>query len=47
MKKQTMINKLEKCGYKVTFTMQGNVIATKGQKSYNAATLTELYRIIF
>ena len=45
--KETIVKKFEKKGYKITFTMSGNVIASKGQKQYSAKTLSELNRIVF
>jgi hypothetical protein len=47
MKKQTAIAKLEKAGYRVTFTTSGNVIATKGQRSYTAKSVNALINQIF
>lgn len=38
--------KLELKGYKITYTMQGNVIAKKGQKSYIADSITQLAKKI-
>lgn len=43
----TTQQKIEKKGYKVTFTFEGNVIATKGQQSYKAKNITQLYKKIF
>lgn len=43
----TTQQKIEKKGYTVTFTMQGNVIATKGQQSYKADNITQLYKLLF
>jgi hypothetical protein len=48
MKKETIFNKLIKQGYHVTHVIStGSYIATKGQRSYAADSLNELYRIIF
>ena len=47
MKKQTAIAKLEKAGYRITFTTSGNVIATKGQRSYTAESVNGLVKQIF
>jgi hypothetical protein len=47
MKKQTAIAKLENAGYRVTFTTSGNVIATKGQRSYTAKSVNALVNQIF
>jgi putative aminopeptidase FrvX len=42
MTKKSILSKLEKNGYKVTFTMTGNVIASKGNQSYSASSLSAL-----
>jgi hypothetical protein len=42
MTKKSILSKLEKNGYKVTFTMSGNVIASKGNQSYSANNLNAL-----
>lgn len=42
MTKKSILSKLEKNGYKVTFTMTGNVIAAKGNQSYSANSLNDL-----
>ncbi len=47
MTKQSAITKLENNGYKVTFTMSGNVIATKGSRIYSAASVNALIKQIF
>ncbi len=47
MKKQSAIAKLENNGYKVTFVMNGKVIATKGQRSYTANSVNGLVKQIF
>jgi hypothetical protein len=47
MTKQRAIQKLYAAGYKVTFCTSGNVIASKGQRSYKAATINSLIKIIF
>lgn len=47
MTKDAGIKKLNKNGYKVTFTMSGNVIAEKGQKRYTAPTITSLVKKVF
>ncbi len=47
MTKQTAITKLENAGYRVVFTTSGNVIATKGQRSYTAASVNGLVKQIF
>jgi biotin operon repressor len=38
---------LEKKGYKVSSLMQGGYIAKKGQQTYKAETIAELYNILF
>lgn len=47
MKKEQAIKKLENAGYKVTFSMQGKVIASKGQRRYAAESVNGLVKIIF
>ena len=47
MTKKDARAKLEKHGYKIISTMQGNVIATKGQRTYKAETLNGLIKKIF
>ena len=47
MTKQTAIAKLENAGYRVVFTTSGNVIATKGQRTYSDASVNGLIKIIF
>jgi hypothetical protein len=42
MTTQSILSKLEKNGYKVTFTMTGNVIASKGNQSYSSNSLNAL-----
>jgi lipopolysaccharide export system protein LptA len=39
--------KLKNAGYRVVFTTSGNVIATKGQRTYTAASITALLKQIF
>ena len=39
--------KIEKKGYTVVYTTQGNVIATKGQRSYKAKNISQLFKILF
>ena len=38
--------KLEKKGYKITYTFSGDVMAEKGQKAYKAKNITQLLKII-
>lgn len=47
MTKQSAIKKLEKKGYKVTFSMQGKVLASKGNNSYMANSVNGLLKKIF
>ena len=47
MKKQQAQAKLEKKGYKVSATMQGLYVATKGQQKYVAETINGLIKLIF
>lgn len=47
MKKQVIENKLVKHGYTVVYTVEGNVIAYKGNGTYKAPTLNALHNIIF
>ena len=47
MTTQSILTKLEKNGYKVTFTMTGNVIASKGNQSYSANSLNALKTKLF
>ena len=42
----TAQQKIEKKGYKVTYTMEGNVMAFKGQQTYKAKNITQLYKKI-
>lgn len=42
----TTQQKIESKGYKVTYTMEGNVIAAKGQQKYKAKNITQLYKMI-
>lgn len=43
----TTIKKLEKMGYRVTKVMgSGNYVATKGNRTYMASTITALYKKI-
>jgi hypothetical protein len=48
MKRETIFNKLIKQGYYVTHVIStGNYIATKGQRSYAADNLNQLYNKVF
>ena len=47
MKTNSIINKLEKLGYKVTRCFSGKVIANKGQQTYKADTYNALYKQLF
>jgi len=47
MTKANAIKKLNANGYKVTTTMTGSVIATKGQQSYVATSLNSLIKKLF
>ena len=47
MKKQAIENKLVKNGYRVVYTFEGNVMAYKAKRTYKAASLNGLYKIIF
>lgn len=47
MTKQNAIKKLNANGYKVTTTMSGNVIATKGQQCYTSTSLNSLIKKLF
>ena len=38
------IEKLESKGYKVTFDMSGKILASKGQRTYSAESLTKLVK---
>lgn len=46
MKRQTIINRLEKQGYKVTICFSGVVLAKKGSKNYWATSLNGLWSLI-
>lgn len=43
----TTKEKIERKGYKVTFFMNGGVLAEKGQKSYKAENITRLFNLLF
>lgn len=47
MKKETILKQLQNKGFKVVHTFEGNYIATKGQQSYKAGSLNELYKLMF
>ena len=47
MTKQTAQQKLGTAGYRVVFTISGKVMATKGQRTYTAASINALVRQIF
>lgn len=47
MKRTTIETKLVKHGYRVVYTLEGNVIAYKGQRSYKSNSLNALYKVIF
>jgi uncharacterized protein YaaQ len=47
MTTEQLRTQLEKKGYKVTTLMQGGYIAKKGQQTYKADSITELYNILF
>jgi hypothetical protein len=48
MTKKRAQQKLEKAGYKVVFSMNtGNVIASKGQRTYKSESLNGLIKQIF
>ncbi len=47
MTQAAAVNKLKKAGYKVTFAVQGGVMATKGQNTYRAETINQLIKRIF
>ena len=42
----TTQQKLENKGYKITYTMEGTVIATKSRQTYKAKNITRLYKVI-
>jgi hypothetical protein len=42
MTRKSILAKLEKKGYKVIFTIQGNVIAVKNNQRYTATSLNAL-----
>lgn len=46
MKRQTIINRLEKQGYKVTICFSGMILAKKGSKSYHATSMNGLWNLI-
>lgn len=47
MTKNSAHNRIEQNGYKITYCMNGAVIATKNQSIYTAKTINALYNIIF
>ena len=47
MKTSSIISKLEKQGYKVTYCFSGKVIASKGQRTYIAESYNSLHSQIF
>jgi len=47
MKKESILKRLQSKGFKVVHTFEGNYIATKGQQSYKAGSLNQLYKLIF
>jgi len=47
MKTKAIRQKLEKLGYKVIHTFEGNSIAIKGQQTYKAETLNGLHKLMF
>lgn len=47
MTTQQLRSKIESKGYKVSTLMQGGYIAKKGQQTYKADSITNLYNQIF